>query len=297
VVPRILSLAPTPSRRTAVLIGALLALPVAGSAEESVPTPGPKRLLADSLGFSVNRLGLQNTLDLRWVWPLTRSRNALLSGAHVSLGATHTLTPSYTRLAAWVELSPLSVLDLRAGVEPAVYFGTFGSLLSFPGYDAPFGSHVLDARRDQARPGTGLRLYAAPTVKMKLGPLVVLGDAAFEWWRSSAAGPYYYEPARDTLLAVRGDRLLTLSSVLVHQKPIAGGGKLTYGLGYDLSYPFAAPGNRSQQVGLVASRQFAGRRFGLNAPSLGGRVAYYLGDPSRQGQLTAAAGLSLGIWR
>jgi hypothetical protein len=112
-----------------------------------------------------------------------------------------------------------------------------------------------------------------------------------------AAGPYYYEPARDTLLAVRGDRLLTLSSVLVHQKRVARGGQFTYGLGYDLTHAFADPRNRSQQPGLVASRQFAGRWFGLNAPSLGGRVACYLGVPSRHGQLTAAAGLSLGIWR
>ncbi len=289
------------SARTAPLPALVLAcsmvmLAAVGRADEA-PQSGPQRSLSDGLGLSVNRLGLQNTLDLRWVRPLTSSRNPLLSGAHLSFGVTHSLTPSYTRLAGWVEVAPLSVLELRAGVEPGLYFGTFSSLLGFGSYRAAFGSQELDARSGQARSGSGLRLFAAPTVKMKAGPLVFLAEGALEWWRSSAPGPYYYEPARDTLLAVGGDRLLTVSSVLGRSRRQADDGQLTYGLGYGLTYVFAAPQNRSQQLGVVASRQFAGRRFGLNAPSLGCRVGYYLSDPSRRGQLAAAAGVSFGIRR
>ena len=133
---------------------------------------------------------------------MTSSRNSLLAGAHAAAGITHSLTPSYTRLGAWVELSPLSVLDLRAGVEPGAYFGTFGSLQSFASYTDRFDDAARNAQGNSARPGTGSRLYFSPTLKMRVGPFVAASGADLEWWRSSASGPLYYEPARDTLLNV-----------------------------------------------------------------------------------------------
>ena len=104
--------------------------------------------------------------------------------------------------------------------------------------------------------------------------------------------------ATDALLAalpVGGDRLLTLSSVVARQSRRGRSGQITYGLSYNLTNVFDAPANRSQQLGVVVSRQFSERRFGLPAPTLGGRVAYYVSDPSRHGQLTVQAGVSVGI--
>ena len=282
------------SRRFGCLVVPLLLVPAVGLPSESEPPPAPQRVLLESVGFSVNRLGLQNALELKWVWPLTASRNPLLAGAHFSVGLSHTLTPSYTRLGAWLEVSPLSILDVRAGVEPAAYFGTFGSLMSFSRYDEPFGDDVRRARKDEARAGTGSRLHVTPTLKMKAGQIVAVCSTSFEWWRSSEGDPLYYEPARDTLLEARGDRLLTLSAVVLRVQAPAGGGLLRYGASYDLTYLPAWPGNRSQQVGLVASRGFAGRRFRLTDPTIGARVWYYSRDPSRKGQLGAAIGISLG---
>ncbi|MFI5184972.1 MAG: hypothetical protein ACHQNV_11270, partial [Vicinamibacteria bacterium] len=127
--------------------------------------------------------------------------------------------------------------------------------------------------------------------------LVFVSSADFEWWRSSASGPLYYEPSRDTLLKVDGDRMASTSTVLLRQHELVGRGTLSYGLIHNLTYVFDAPENGSQQIGVVVVRQFGPRRFGLHSPRIGGRVSYYLSDPSRKGQLTAAVGASINLAR
>src|SRR5688572_16924157 len=87
---------------------------------------GPQRRLANTLGTSVNPIGLQDEIVLGWTWGLSRSRNPFLSDAHVAVGVSNNFSPAYDRLELWAEVSPLSVLDLRAGLEPVFYFGTFG---------------------------------------------------------------------------------------------------------------------------------------------------------------------------
>ena len=281
--------------RVSLLTATILALPALGLLAEETPSRRSARQLDEGLGFSVNKLGLRHTLDLFWRRPLSSSSSPLLKDAHLSIGLTHVLTPSYTRLGAWVQFAPLSILEVQAGAEPGAYFGTFGSLMSFNSYQQPFDDTARDARKDEASSGTGSRLYVSPTFKMKLGALVVASSADFEWWRSSATGPLYYEPSRDTLLKVNGDSMVSTSTVLLRQHDLAGRGTLSYGLIHNLNYVFDASQNRSQQIGVVVLRQFGPRRFGLHAPKIGGRVSYYLSDPSRKGQLTAAVGMSINL--
>jgi hypothetical protein len=126
-----------------------------------------------------------------------------------------------------------------------------------------------------------------------VGSWVAASSAGFERWTSSAEGPLYYEPSRDTLLRVGGERLLTTSTVLLRRRDLRSGGALSYGVGQHLTYVFDAPAIRSQRIGVIAVRQFAARRFGLHAPKIGGYVSYYLSDPSRKRQLTAAMGVSM----
>ncbi|HXK10109.1 MAG TPA: hypothetical protein VMT70_10720 [Vicinamibacteria bacterium] len=278
--------------RSVLATWAVLALPCAASAGET-PSARPWSSLEESLGASFNRLGLQNQLELSWGQPLTESRNALLADAHLGAGFTHTLTPSYTRLGAWVEAAPLSILVVRAGAEPSYYFGTFGSLMSFGSYDDDFSDRAREARASDARPGSAVRFHVSPTVRMRLGSFAVASSAALEWWASTAAGPLFYEPARDTLLKAAGDRLLLVSSVLVRERRTKGGGTIRFGLSHDLTYVMDAPGNRCQKLGLVFARRLAGRHLGLPSPWLGAGVGYYLDDPTRKGQVTAGVGLSM----
>jgi hypothetical protein len=253
-------------------------------------TPSRRSELNETLAASVNNLGLQNVLELSWRRPLSASRNPLLSGAHTAFGVSHTLTPSYTRVGAWAELSPLSVLDLRVGVEPTAYFGTFHSLMSFDSYGDSFTNDARDQRGGGGF-GTAGRVYLSPTLKMKAGPVVAMASADFEWWKSDAQGPLFYEPARDTLLKASGDQLLNTSSVLLYQFELGPRGQLAAGLIHQMTYVYAAPANKIQRLGLLAVRQFGAKRFGLSHPRLLATVAYYLDDPSKRHTVSAAVAL------
>ena len=263
---------------------AMVTLPLGAAAQDR---PGlPSREVRGQLGASVNNAGVQNTIDLSWNWPLTRSEHPLMKEARVSAGVTHALTPAQTRLGGWVELTPLSLFSVKAGVEPSAYFGTFNSLQSFAGYDERFDKDARDARGG-ATAGTGLRMYASPTVRMKAGPIVGAATADFEWWKSSAAGPLFYEPTRDTLLDAGGDRLIALTSVLMYQRDVTSG-TMSAGMIHTRMSVRNAPANDVQKIGAIAVRQYAGRRFFLPNPRLTLVVAKYLDDPSKDGQWTAA---------
>jgi hypothetical protein len=274
--------------RLPLVVLALLAVPPIVAAQEHASSRATS-VSEESIGASFNQLGLQHVLGVRWTRPLFRSASPLLADAHVSGGLAHTLTPSYMRVGAWVEAAPLSILGLRVGLEPGAYFGTFGSLAARSGYD----DRSLSWPGSAGGPGSGGRVYLAPTVKMRLADFALASTGALEWWWSSAPGPFYYEPSRDTLLRSAGDRLLTVSTVLVRQVPQRDHGSLTYGVSYDLTLVPAAPGNRSQRLGVVVARRLASQRLGLQSPTVGLRVGYYLDDPQRQGQLTAAVGVSV----
>ena len=178
----------------------MLQLAAAAGAEE------PRRELRVSLGGSANPIGIQNTLDLSWRWRLNASEQPLLKDAHFSLGVTSNLSPAYERVGGWLELSPLSILDLRLGVEPVVYFGTFGALVGYPAYSADFSKKVRDATKDRGVAGTGGRVYAAPTLKLKAGSLIAVTGAEFEWWEVDAPGAFFYEPSQPPAPNVLVDR-------------------------------------------------------------------------------------------
>jgi hypothetical protein len=271
----------------------LLALVLqAASAGAQAPASGdaarsPRREVRGQLGASINNAGLQSSIDLVWTRPLSDSASPIFSGAHVSAGVSHAVTPAQARLGAWIEYSPLSIFDLRVGADPQAYFGTFHSLMSFDAYTDSFDK---DARksRGEASAGTAVRVYAAPTIKAKAGRLVASAGAEFEWWRSSADGAFFYEPTRDTLLRSRGDGMMTATTVVLYQQARGDGGTLSAGGLHNLAYVYDAPGNRIQRVGAIAIREFGVRRFRLPNPRVTGVVAYYLDDPSKEGQLYAA---------
>jgi hypothetical protein len=268
-----------------------------GGAVGDADSSDVERELTEGVGGSVNPLGLQNRIDLRWERPLTTSRRQILEAAHLAVGLSHALTPSYTRFGFWAEVAPLSILSVRAGAEPTAYFGTFGSLMSFPHYTDPFDDEAREAQEDEARAGTASRFYVSPRLQMKVGSMVAAGGVDFEWWRSSADGPLFYEPSRDTLLEVRRGRCLTAASAVLRQHDLPRGGRLRYGLVHRLTYVFDAPANRSQRLGVALTYDSSRRILGVDHPRFEAEVLHYLDHPFRQGQWAAGLKLSITLGR
>jgi hypothetical protein len=275
----------TRAAATLLVLSAGLAHASAGLADAQTPSRSVRRL-DGSLGGSVNPLGVQNQVELWWARPLFSSSSPLLKDAHFSYGLSTRLTPAYLRAGGWVELSPLSVLDLRIGAEPIGYFGTFHHLLPFQGYGDRFDDDTRKARAG-ARGGGALRLYGSPTVKARVGRLIVRARAEMEWWRASAPGPYFYEPFRDTLLQSSGDAVTATETLALWTLWDNGPRKLLVGPIHDLTVVSGARANRRQDVGLVAIWGLGARRFGLKDPVVFAKVARYLEDPNREGGVAA----------
>jgi hypothetical protein len=279
-------------QRTAVV---LCAIALASAAQaETLGSPGFARELRGSLGLSSNPLGLQQNLDLSWSRPLSASGSALRRDAHLSFGLSGRLTPAYARAGAWAELAPLSVLEVRAGVEPVGHFGTFHSLLPYSGYDDAFSDEARRAR-DGAQAGIAARAYVAPAVKARAGRLLIRGRAELERWTAHAPGPFFYEPSRDTLLKSSGDTLAATETVVLWSFRDDGSRRLLAGPIHELTVVPNAPENRRQDVGLVAVCGLGERRFGLPGPVVFAKLVRYLEDPNRQGGLGAQLAVAFAV--
>ncbi|MEX2272652.1 MAG: hypothetical protein WD690_14360 [Vicinamibacterales bacterium] len=159
------------------------------AAPASAQQPETSRELRGQLWASINSAGLQNTLELSWTRPASTSTHPLLAGAHFGAGIVHALTPTQMRLGGWVEYSPLSILDVRAGVDPSVYFGTFNSLQGFDAYADPFDTDARKARAIAIREFAGSR-FGLPRPKLTLVVARYLDDPSKEgqWTVAAAIG-------------------------------------------------------------------------------------------------------------
>lgn len=252
---------------------------------------GGERTVRNQVGAAINNAGLQDTLEISWRWPTAGSSHPLRAGAHKALGVVAVLTPSTSRLGAWAQWAPLSVLTVRAGAEPVVYFGTFHSLQTFPSYDAPFDA---DTRRaGGGRSALGLRAYVSPSLQLRVGPVVARTTADVEWWRARLAGPLYYEPARDTLLATGGGALVNATSVAMYQRDRPAGGFTSAGVLHQVTEVFDAPANRIQRLGAIAVHEFPARPFGLPHLTVSAMGWRYLDDPSKRDEWGGAATIAI----
>lgn len=267
----------------------------AGRAEAQAPAPQPVVKAATAqLGASINNAGLQQSFDLTVNRKLSTSKNPWLADAHVGAGGSVAATPAGVRGSAWVEYAPASVLVVRAGVEPGQYFGTFHSLTSF---DTRLDAFDPDARkaRDGATSGRTMKLFVAPALQLRAGHFAARSTLSLERWSSSASGPLFYEPTRDTLLAVDGDDLASLSTAVLYQRPLAGGGQFMFGPTHSITRVHGNQLNQIQKVGLVAVRQMSGNHFGVIRPNVSMQAAYYTDDPNKKGQWSGAMAIGFAL--
>lgn len=267
-------------------------VPVSGSG----PAAPVSTELRTQLATSYNNPGLQTSLD----WStrrLTRPEGGRLTNeAHVAFGSTGIVSPSYARLGVWAQYAPLSILVLRAGVEPAQYFGTFDSLMTFDRQDVPFDN---DTRRDRggASAGRALRLYATPTLRLRAGRVVAQVSSDIDRWFSSAAGAWFYEPTRDTLLKSGGSLLMASRAVVMYEHVTSGGTRVGVGGLHTFQQVDRRRLNEIQRLGVIGTLQSDRRWWFLRRPAVNLIVARYLEDPSKDGEYFAAFTLATTLRR
>jgi hypothetical protein len=250
--------------------------------EPAAPSPWERRL-ENTFAFVLNPLGIQNAFDVSWTKSITDREELLYKDAHLAVGLSNRLTPAFARVGAWFEYSPLSVLDLRVGVEPVYYFGTYKAFLPFDRADSRFDDEVIEDRVDEAASGFAGRIYVSPTVKGRVGSVVARIRTEVSWWRSQDKGePFFYEPAWDTLIKAKGSAVVTVEALVLKEINLSEDKTLLLGPVYDLTTVSGASVNRKQDIGLVAIWSKAGSFRALKDPTVAAKVVYFLQDPWRR---------------
>jgi hypothetical protein len=267
------------------------ALAILGPGDPAASPPSFEREVAAVVGSAVNPAGLMARVEVRWRRPLSRSSSPLLSDAHLTFGISPEVSPSYARAGAWTELAPLSILVVRAGVEPAQYFGTFSSLISFNDPSQPFDRDTMRARRSEAKPGNAVRVYARPSLRLKAKRLGGQVTGEVERWWCTANGPYFHEPGRNTLVAVRGGTVRALSAAALYDLSR----RVGVGAAYDLVDVPGARRNRAERLAALVTWTPRAPLPLVGRPALTAMAGTYLRDPNREGEAFAALGIGLAV--
>lgn len=159
--------------------------------------------LTQSLGASINPLGLDAATRLFYTLPLFPARTgALWDSARIEAGFHNSLTPSYDTFSAFIRFEPAAVFDLHLSAGIRSFYDTFAfGYTPLAGYDVPFDSST---RADLDRTGAaGFRYSATPTLKGGAGPFLFASATGFVLFDMRGADPdedHYFEPVSNAVL-------------------------------------------------------------------------------------------------
>jgi hypothetical protein len=183
------------------------------------PPPATRVFYRDVLAARVNPLGLINDLRVSVRRRLLEPGGALTKETFVGVGTSLVLSPAFVRYGPFVEVQPLGVLTLAAGVEAQGYFRTFDQLQSFPTAAAVYDDDTLGANGDLDRHyATAQRVvFLEARLQAKVGPVV--GRSALRAQHTAVtARPgdvAYYDQILDILVPTDGWLVSNDADVLV----------------------------------------------------------------------------------
>ncbi len=187
--------------------GAALLLVLVGLAEASAEERGEQSGFRAETTMQVRAvpIGLSFVSDAGYRLALSDSESMLLEDTYLELGATNNASPAYLWGGPYVQLLPLTVLELRASLQYVGYFGNFGYLMVPEDESNPDWS-VSNIRRfgDEklGTPTTGWLATGSATGRMKVGNLVGLVPFEYRYVDVDLERPFY-ESTFDLLLEPR----------------------------------------------------------------------------------------------
>lgn len=260
--------------------------------------PPRNRIVFSNLSVTrYNPIGLENQLRAGFQRRLFDSDSPVARDNFVFLGTTPKLNPAYSRVGPTVEIQPLSIFNVRAGVEHVRFFSTFGFLQSFPSprvdySDSALEEYETDFENDYAT--SGVHTFVEPTIQLKVGSIVVRNKLAFDHWDMDLrdGDRVFYEATQDTLLPGTGWSMANDADLLYATET---------GLVAGLRHTFVRPvyedehfadgeergyiRNRHQRLGLLAAYTFHDRGFQtFSRPTVLVITSWYLSHRWRTGE-------------
>lgn len=197
--------------RCATLLGLLIpalaarpALAEEGRGQHCLGEERSKLVLSETLVLQTEPLGVENQLQLGGCTPLVRSQGILFDRTNLQAGLIVYAAPVYVLPGLFVSVAPLSILDLRAEVQP---FWVWPIGLDGAGYfpRSSADEQFEDLPADQAESAQGWTAIFTGTLQaeVEVAPgwtVAVLDQLAYAYW-SVGDAPFYYHPRYDFVLA------------------------------------------------------------------------------------------------
>lgn len=156
-------------------------------------------------GIRLNPLGLETLYTLGYRYRLHASTARALRENDIGVVLNPTINPAVARMGGFLELRPLTMLNLQAGVYHTEYFGAFKALQTFERASEDFSDTKLAENSDAGlnHPRSGLEVTLRALALAKVGPIVLRGDLMFAYSQISE-GELYYNPRMDVLAPTHG---------------------------------------------------------------------------------------------
>lgn len=175
-----------------------------------------------------------------------------LESAAVQFGLGTALNGAYVQGGPFVEWMPILPVQLRAQYDLLGFSGKYGSLLSFPSANSPFGDDVIKARAGTEERTYAQRFLLRPLLRMKMGRVVLRSQTDLAHYRMNGQGPYYFEREYDTLLEASDFLVANRTALLFVIIPGKSAPGLAMGPAYEVTHAYGA-GLTRQRLGLQGS--------------------------------------------
>lgn len=198
------------------------------------------------------------------------------------------ISPAVMQASLHAEWMPWLFLTMRVQYDYYEYLGVNNALLSFNSPNAPYGDSSLNDRHDEEKASAN-RFIFQPSLQGKVGGIVFRNQTDLAYYRFSGRGPYYWEPAYDTLLK-DGDFLIANRTFVLYEI-YKKSHKETLLVGPYYEVTRANESQITQQkVGAALYWTPADSLWHLTSPKLVMVTGYHLQDPNRQGSLFVMIG-------
>ena len=176
------------------------------------PTTIPEdRLVLNDLSiFRYNPLGLETQIRFGWQHKLYEAEaSPARRDNFVFAGTFARLSPAAARVAAMVEVQPMTVLNLRFTAEFLHYYGNYTFIQSRPSASADLSetSMKANAKGDLGNyPASGFHASFEPLLQLKVGPIVARSRAFLGWFdmQLQRGDRVWYEATLDTAVPGKG---------------------------------------------------------------------------------------------
>ncbi len=266
--------------------------PAAKQATE-VERPGPWIFFREQVAVAGWPSGLITDTRVQLRGALHRDNSIVFQDTYAGVGARLAVTPAFVEVGPRLSFAPIDIFDVDVQASFIGYWPSSSGLLPYENIEESTRDLDRKARYQDpdttAEPGYAFRVEAAPTLKLKIGPIIGLSSWSFAYyWFHQTDGndsPLVYEPFNDRLME-RHDMVITHQAALISEfldgqnKPL-----LWVGATYIDRITLRSK-DRSIRVGGLAVFQPSYKR---GWPRFVVQVTPYVKDPDRVGGVPALA--------